>query len=148
MALQGALNAAAPALFAASQHLMRLGASGSVLPRSTTVSSSSGLLARGISSASSDDKKKWPSVKVKPGLRSFAAQPALDDTAMFCFQASGQHLPDWCCSHDACADLKALMFPKRLRVQLSGSVLHACHKQPRLLLLAHVLQLLCLPHWQ
>ncbi|WIA21344.1 hypothetical protein OEZ85_000570 [Tetradesmus obliquus] len=86
MALQGALNAAAPALFAASQHLMRLGASGSVLPRSTTVSSSSGLLARGISSASSDDKKKWPSVKVKPGLRSFAAQPALDDTAMFCFQ--------------------------------------------------------------
>jgi photosystem II stability/assembly factor-like uncharacterized protein len=88
MALQGALNAAAPALFAASQHLVRLGASSSVLTRSTTVSSSSGLLARGISNTSAEDKKKWSSVKVKPGLRSFAAQPALDETAMFCFQAS------------------------------------------------------------
>jgi hypothetical protein len=88
MALQGALNAAAPALFAAGQHLARLVTSGSVLRRSTTVSSSSGLMARGISNTSADDKKKLSSVKIKPGLRYFAAQPALDETAMFCFQAS------------------------------------------------------------
>ncbi|KAF6254265.1 hybrid-cluster protein [Scenedesmus sp. NREL 46B-D3] len=86
MALQGALNATAPALFAAGQHLARLGASGSVLRCSRTGSSSSGLMTRGISSASLELKKNWSSVKAKPGLRSFAAQPALDETAMFCFQ--------------------------------------------------------------
>lgn len=86
--VQGAMMNVAPALVAASQHLRRLPLGLSAVSQADTAKSP---VIRSISSASSPSSSTAASntsasLKIKQGLRSFAAQPALQETDMFCFQ--------------------------------------------------------------
>lgn len=79
----GLINGAAPALVVAASHLARNQRATNVLQRRGLTSSS--IPAAG-ETATAGGMRPAMSTKIRPGLRSFAAQPALAETDMFCYQ--------------------------------------------------------------